>query len=281
MTKSAILSKRFALITSILLFIIAFTLWQVYDLIMLYISPPITTIYLLYLAIPTISLAIFFLFTKLAKSTLRKQGYKKPTTLKTSKCLLLSVIFIIIYILIYLFPAFSTGNFFYQGISTNPLLIIRRIASAILLSLATESIFRGYIFRNLTRNHGFFTSLYASSILFGLCQLSFQVSIKDMIGATLNQIGIYIFTNVLPSFAAGLFLGFFFYKIGWSLLGPVTFRMGVYFFFDPLPIVSPASSPPWWLAVTLEMMSYMVIIFIVDSIIKEPGYIRRRYGLED
>ena len=277
MTASTISSKRFNIITSILLFIIAFTLWQVYDLIMLYISPPITLIYLLFLAIPTITLAIFVLFTKLAKSTLRKQGYKKPTTLKTSRCVLLSAIFILIYVLMYLFPAFSTGSFFYQGISTNPILIMHRIASAILLSLAAESIFRGYIFRNLLRNYGFFTSLYASSILFGL----YRVSIKDIIGASLDRIVIYAFTNVLPSFAAGLFLGFFFYKIGWSLLGPTTFRIGVQFFFDPLPIVSPASSPPWWMALTLDAMSYVVLIFIVDSIIKEPRYLRRRYGLED
>ena len=277
MTLSTIPRKRFNLVASVLLFIIAFALWQVYDLIMLYISPPIGFIYLLFLAIPAISLAIFVLFTKLAKSTLGKQGYKKPTTLKTSKCLLLSVIFILIYVFIYLFPGLSTGNLFYGGISTDPILIIHRIASAILFSLAVESIFRGYIFRNLLRNHGFFTSLYASSILFGL----YQISLKDVIGASLDRIAIYAFTNILPSFAAGLFLGFFFYKIGWSLLGPATFRIGVRFFFDPLPIVSPASSPPWWLALTLEAMSYVVLIFIVDLIIKEPRYLRRRYGLED
>jgi len=276
-TVSAIPSKGVNIITSILLFIIAFALWQVYDLIMLYISPPTTTIYLLYLAIPTISLAIFFLFTKLTKSTSGKQGYRKPTALKTSKCLLLSVIFIIIYVLIYLFPGFSTGNFYYQGISRNPILIMHRIASAILLSLAAESIFRGYVFRNLIRNYGFFTSLYASSILFGL----YQVSIKDVIGSSLDKIIIYAFTNVLPSFVAGLFLGFFFYKIGWSLVGPLAFRTGVRFFLDPLPIVSPTSSPPWWLALTLETMSYMILILIVDSVIKEPRYLRRRYGLED
>jgi hypothetical protein len=129
----------------------------------------------------------------------------------------------------------------------------------------------------MVENHGFFTSLYVSSILFGL----YQVSLRDVIGANLDQIGIYVFTNIIPSFAAGLFLGFFFYKLGWSLLGPITFRIGIRFFLDPLPIVSPASAPPWWLALTLETTSYIIIIFIVDSIIKEPGYVRRRYGLED
>lgn len=277
MTASAIPSKQFTIITSVLLFIIAFALWQIYDYIMLHISPPILVIYLLFLAIPAISLAIFVLFTKLTKSTLRKQGYKKPTILKTSKCLLLSVIFILIYVFIYLFPGISTGSLHYRGISTDPILFTNRIASAILISLATESIFRGYIFRNLVRNQGFFTSLYASSILFGL----YQISIRDLTGITFEGMVIYIFTRILPAFAAGLFLGFFFYKTGWSLLGPATFRMGFQYFLDPLPIISPASSPPWWMALTFETMFYVVLILIIDFTIKEPRYLRRRYGLED
>lgn len=270
-------SSRRSAITTVLLFIVVFSLWQIYDLIMIYISPPAMFIYLLYLAIPAIILGVLFIFTKLTKSTLSKQGYKEPTTVGTSKCLVLSVAFILIYILIYLFPGISTRSFFFQGISTDPILIVNRIASAVLLSLAAESIFRGYIFRNLVRNHGFFTSLYISAILFGL----YQVSLRDLIGASFDGVVTYAFTHIVPSFAAGLFLGFFFYKIGWSLLGPATFRVGVQYFLDPLPIVSPGSSPPWWFALTLEALSYVVLIFVVDSLIKEPRYLRRRYGLED
>jgi len=275
MSVPAALSKQFTIITSILLFIIAFALWQIYDLIMLYISPPVGYTYLLFLVIPATILTIFVLFTKLAKSSLEKQGYKKPNTLKTSNCLLLSLIFITVYVFIYLFPGFPTG-FVYEGISNDPILIIHRIASAILLTLAAESIFRGYVFRNLLRHYGFFTSLYTSSILFGL----YQISLKDVVGAPLDRMATYVFINVLPYFAAGLFLGFFFYKIGWSLLGPATFRMGVVFFLNPMPIVSPASSPQWWVALTLEVISYMVFILIVDSVIKEPRYLRKRFGLE-
>jgi len=274
-------SKTFNVATSILLFIIAVVLWQVYDLIIVYFAPPNAVIYVLYLVIPAISIVIFFLFTKLAKSTLRKQGYKKPTIVKTSKCLLLSVIFIIVYVLIYLYPAFTGGGFSYEGIPMDPVRILHRIASAVLVSLSIESIFRGYIFRNLLKNYGFFKSLYASSILFGLYNLLFQVSITDLIGSSLSQIGIQIFIKFLPSFAAGIFLGFFFYKIGWSLLGPVTFHAGVIFFLSPLPIVSAASAVPWWLALALEMIAYVVIIIVVDSIIKEPSHLRKRYGLEE
>ena len=273
-------SKTFNIATSIILFIVAVILWQVYDLIMVYVSPPAEIIYVLYLVIPTVSIAVFFLFTKLAKSTLRKQGYKKPTIVKTSKCLLLSVIFIVIYVVIYLYPAFTGGGFHYQVIPTDPIRILHRIASAVLVSLSAESIFRGYIFRNLLRNYGFFKSLYASSILFGLYGLLFQVSITDLIASSLNQLVITIFTNFLPFFAAGIFLGFFFYKTGWSLLGPITFRTGIMFFLSPLPLISAGSEVAWWLALTLEMVTYAVVIIVVELLIEEPDLLRKRYGLE-
>jgi len=218
---------------------------------------------------------MFVLFTKLSKSALPKQGYGKPANLSTSKCTILGIVFIIIYILIYLFPAFSAGNFSVRGVSTSPFAIGHRIVSAILLGLAAESVFRGYIFRNLTKNLGFFASLYVSSIFFAL----YNVSIRDVIGLTLDEVGIYAFTRVLPSFAAGLFLGYFFYKVGWSLLGSATFAIGVRYFLSPIPIVSSGGLAPWWMSVTLDSMSYIIFIFIVDSIIKEPAHVRRRYGL--
>jgi membrane protease YdiL (CAAX protease family) len=269
-------SKRFTIVASVAISIIAFGLWQIYDLVMYYVSPPILVIYILFLAIPSIIIAIFFLFTKLTKSTLEKQGFRKPTTIKALKCVLLSVGFIVIYVLIYMFPAITTGNYSYQALSANPLIVMHRVASAILFGLATESVFRGFVFRNLVRNHGFFTSLYSSSLLFAL----YQISIKDLIGVSLDQAVIYAFTNVFPTFAAGLFLGFFFYKTGRSLLGPLIFSATVRFFLDPYPILS-SPSPPWWMALTLEAVSFVVLIFIVDSVVKEPQYLRRRYGLGD
>jgi membrane protease YdiL (CAAX protease family) len=273
-------SKTFNIATSIILFIVAVILWQVYDLIMLYISPPAQIVYVLYLIIPAVSIAVFFLFTKLAKSTLRKQGYKKPTIVKTSKCLLLSVVFIVIYVIIYLYPAFTGGGFNYQGIPTDPIRLLHRIASAVLVSLSVESIFRGYIFRNLLRDFSFFKSLYASSILFGLYGLLFQVPIADLIASSLNEIVITIFTNFLPFFAAGIFLGFFFYKTGWSLLGPVTFRTGIMFFLSPLPLLSAAGEVPWWLVLALEMVAYALVIIVVELLVEEPDRQKKRYGLE-
>jgi len=228
---------------------------------------------MLFLSIPGISLTAFVIFTKLTKSSFKKQGYKKPTYIKTSKCIFLSLSFVVIYLLIILAQGLF-GSLGSLRIPTSLYSLLFRIAIATIFSLASESIFRGYIFRNLARNYGFFTSLYASSLLFSL----HKIPINDIINMTTDGIIIYIFTNIAPALAAGLFLGFFFYKIGWSLVGPLIFRMGFLLFFEPQPILG--ASSPWWIALTFELMAFAALILIVDSAIREPGYRRRRYGLE-
>jgi len=266
------LPKQISLVGSILIFLSFFALWQIYDLIILNIRLSALYIYLVYLAIPTVGLAIFAIFTKATKSTFKRQGYKKPDGISTQQCLFLSILFIAIYLGIYLLSGFR-GIYEYTGLSDSLFLIAHRIAWAVILSLASESVFRGYIFRNLVKNYGFFTSLYVSSIFFGI----YRISIIDLLAET--NIIIYVFTRILPQVVTGLFLGFFFYKIGWSLLGPIIFQIGVIFFFDPLPIIS-LSGPPWWMALTVEVMSFAALILIADYLVKEPKYRRRRYGLE-
>jgi len=266
-------SKSITMVTSILLFLINLILWQVYDIIILRITLTTILIQILFLSIPGISIAAFVIFTKFTKSSLKKQGYKKPTAIKTSKCILLSLSFIATYLLIILSQSLF-GDLGSLRIPTSPYSLLLRAAIAIVFSLASESIYRGYILRNLATNHGFFTSLYASSLLFSL----HQISIEDIINITPDGIIIYIFTNIAPALVAGLFLGFFFYKIGWSLLGPVIFRMGFLLFFEPQPIMG--ASSPWWIALTFEVMAFSVLILIVDSVIREPRYRRRKYGLE-
>jgi len=178
-----------------------------------------------------------------------------------------------------LMPGFLFG--FEQGPSHGLLGIILNISRAILISLTTESIFRGYIFRNLTKNHGFFISLYASSILFGLHGYEYPFSIHNIFFAypspSSEIIREVLFQTILPAFAAGLFLGYMFYKMNWSLLGPIIFRIGTLLFFYFNPIVA---SSPWWMGLTFEVMAYACLIVIVDSAVKEPRRRRRRYGLE-
>ena len=156
--------------------------------------------------------------------------------------------------------------------------IIFNTSRAILIALTTEFIFRGYIFRNLTKNHGFFISLYASSILFGLHGYDYPISILNLLNMSTDEIiREFLFQQIMPVFTSGLFLGFMFYKMDWSILGPFIFRVGtlLYFFFSPMVATS-----AWWMGLTFEVMAYACLFVIVDSAIKEPRYRRRRYGLE-
>lgn len=266
-------SKTVSIATSIMLFAIVLALEQIYDVIILYATIPTWFYQVLLLSIPCISLAAFGLFTKLTKSSFKRQGYKKPAGINTSKCILLSLLFILIYLSIILAQGFF-GNLGSLRLPASPYLLMFRIAFATVYGFFSESVFRGYIFRNLTRHYGLFTSLYASSILFSL----HTISIREIPTIT-DDIPIYIFTRIIPLLAAGLFLAFFFYKTRWSLLGPLTFRIGFLFFFEPSPLIG--ASSPWWIALTFEMLAFAVLILLVDSIIKEPRYRRKRYGLEE
>jgi len=264
-------TQRKQVVSSILLFLIVFALWQTYYLIHIFIPGiQVAYTYLLYFAILLASLATFVFLVKLRKSTPSEHGFKQPAN--TNRCLVLSVFSIIFYLAVTLLPGFIWGfssppyphTFFY---------FVFTITNAIIVSLTTESIFRGYIFKNTMGKHGFFASLYASSIMFSL----HSIPIPTLITMSTDYIITYIFTDILPLFAAGLFLGFFFYKTGWSLLGPIIFRTGILLYLFLPPIMA---TPPWWMKLTFEVSAYAFLIILLEVTIKEPKFLRRKYGLE-
>lgn len=268
-------SKTGSTAASIILFLIVFGLWQAYDLALTYLSiPPLLVTILSYFAIYAASLAILILFIKLGKSTFKEHGFKKPTHAR--KHILLSISFALLYIIVMLMPGFLFG--FTSRRSPGFLSIVLDISRAILIAVTTEFIFRGYIFRNLARNRGFFISLYASSIMFSFHTYESPISIMNLLTMNANEIITDIlFQQIAPVFTAGLFLGLMFYKMDWGLLGPTIFRIGTLLFFYFTPLVARS---PWWMGLTFEVMAYACLMIIVDSAIKEPRYRRRKYGLE-
>jgi len=262
--------KQARLAASILLFLIVFGLWQVYDLITIYFHPSGLSINILYLSIWVLCLAAFGLFVKLGKSSFGEHGFKKP--IKIGQCVSLSILSLVVFLIIIIAAQGFMFDFTSPTLRFTVSFIVFNVANAVLASIATESIFRGYIFKNLLKNHGFFTSLYASSILFSL----HQVSVNNLLAMSQDRLITYIFTDIAPLFAAGLFLGYLFYKTQWSLLGPILFRAGylLYFFF---PLI--VATGPWWVSLTFTVSAYAILIIFVDSAIKEPTFLRRRFGL--
>lgn len=272
-------SKYGNIVASILLFLIVYGIWQVYDLIItLYRLPslpiPIDSYALSNLIIIGLSLTVFLLFVKLGKSSLKEQGFKEPP--KAGKSIILSIGFTLFYIAVTLAPGFLFN--FTPRPSQDFTSIIFNTSRAILIALTTESIFRGYIFRNLTKNHGFFISLYISSILFSLYGYDYPISILNLLDmSTADIIQEIVFQQIMPAFTSGLFLGFMFYKMNWSILGSFIFRVGTLLYFFSFPLLA---SSAWWMGLTFEVIAYACLFIIVDAVIKEPRYRRRRYRLE-
>ena len=265
-------SKTLILITSFTLFLVVLALEQIYDVILLYIVIPTLYYQLIYLLIPLTSIIAFILFVKLTKSSFKRHGFKHPTGIKTLHCTILSIAFITIYFSLILFSGLF-GSFGPALFPTTLYRFMLRVAIAVTYGFASELVFRGYIFRNLVRQYGLFKALYASSLLFSV----YTISIREIPSITSDPV-IYIFTRIVPNLVAGLFLGFFFYKIRWSLIGPLIFRIGFLFFLEPTPIM--AVSVSWWIALTFEILAFAILIMLADFLIKEPKARRKRYGLQ-
>lgn len=221
-----------------------------------------------------LNFTVFLLFVKLEKSGLQEHGLKEPP--HPRKFIILSVCFAFFYILVMMAPGFLFG--FTTRRFPDFTSIVFNTSRAILIALTSESIFRGFIFRKLTKNHGFFLSLYASSLLFGLYGYDQPVSIIGILNMNADEIiREVLFQQITPVFTSGLFLGFMFYKMDWTIMGSFIFRVGtlLYFFFSPLVATS-----AWWMGLTFEVMAYAGLFLIADSAIKEPRYRRRKYGLE-
>ena len=234
-------------------------------------------IYVVYFGFFGACLAIFILFVKLGKSNLREHGFKGPP--KLGKHLVLSISSVALYILATLVPGFMFG--FGSRPALGTLAIPFNVGRAVLISLTTESIFRGYIFKNLAGKYGFFPALYASSIMFGLHRYEEPISILNIFflhplsaDKIVSEI---LFCQIIPAFMGGLFLGFMFYKMRWSLLGPIIFHIGVLLHFTLSPLTV---NVPWWMGLTFEVTAYLLLFVFMDSTIKEPSYRKRRYGLE-
>ena len=275
---SKIYSKSGGARTSALLFLIVFGIWQAYDLIMVSFSLQTFSIHLIYFATHGATLAIFILFVKLGESDLKTYGLRGPS--KLGRSVLLSISLVMFYIFATLMPGLLFGIRYKPPLGI--LAIFFNITRAILISLTKETIFRGYIFKNLLNKHGFFTALYTSSIMFGLSRYDEPVSIVNLITMTQNMsiseiVGDVLFMEVMPAFIGGLFLGYMFYKMDWSLLGPVIFNMGILLYSTLSPITV---GIPWWMGLTFEVIAYVCLFVFIDSAIQEPSYRRKRYGLE-
>ena len=169
--------------------------------------------YVFYLGFYVLVFAALFLFVKLIdRASLYEIGLWKAT--RWQAYIMLGIVFAFsarfLEVLSFLFAGARITVLPYPSLP----IVLFFIVDTLFVGLAEEGVFRGYIQRHLTHNHGFIKALLVSSILFKMYHLNFfEASLSDLASSFL----------VLPSF--GLFAGYFYYKTEENLLGTIGFHM--------------------------------------------------------
>ncbi|MHB8351484.1 MAG: signal peptidase I [Thermoplasmata archaeon] len=139
------------------------------------------------------------------------------------------------------------------------------------LALGQETLYRGYLLGHLADRYPFRNGLFASALLYaGTFLLPRELLAAGWVGGV--QI---LFLQVVPQFVLGILLGLFFYKGGWSLLGPWAVRTGIYWIVGLLPI-APAPAP-WEAVFIFALIAVAAPIVLLQAFLVEPRFQQRRY----
>ncbi len=140
-----------------------------------------------------------------------------------------------------------------------------------LLVLGQEAVFRGYFLTKLAGRSPFRTALFVSSGFFALSTFNPFLVVLLNPSSLLQQIFLLLFVN----FTLGILLGLYFYKSGWSLVGPWIFRtciVGTSFLF---PVAIRGIS--WTFEFVLELIAIAGVILLVFLWEREPRFESRHY----
>jgi len=232
----------------LLLFLFVFGLWQImYVLIDAHLLPEWLQPSM-YLEVYILSIGAAALLIVNGGSGFQDYGFWWPED--SLKPLFVSMFLALIYILITLFLPGSIKLFkAMPPITYSQAFVV--IVNALFLSLASESVFRGYIQTNLTKAYGFPLAVCFSSVMFSLHNLPLLLLSK--LDPT------YIFTSMVSLFMTGIFLGFFFERTE-TLSYPVifyTFALVLHY----LTTLEVATNG--YLALLFEIIAYSLLIPIV------------------
>jgi signal peptidase I len=145
------------------------------------------------------------------------------------------------------------------------------LLTAPLIALGQEAIFRGYFLTKVAGRRPFRQALYASSAWFAV--VAFNPFLFTEFSFTSQAPA--LFLTVCIGFVMGLFLGLFFYKTQWSLLGPWVFRsvlLGATILF-PITIAGLA----WETVFVLDLIALTALILVVFVARREPRFEARHY----
>jgi len=266
MKLSSVTTEGFAL--PFILFLVSFGLFSAYVLSADFMTADQT--YVAYALLYTSILLVFLVFVRgVEKSATSEYGFRTPGGRRTGATIVLAVLLVAVFSLVVLEPGFVFGfskqpppSLFGFGffLFTTPI-----------VAMSQEAVFRGYIFKKLLTRTNLSVGLLVSSILFALQTTNPFVFGSLGVGGGAQ----YLFSNTFASFALGIAMGLYFYKSGWSLLGPVIVRCGLILQQNLSPIV--ANTTSWEFTFVFQLMGFAAMIILMNAFVKEPRLLAKKY----
>jgi signal peptidase I len=214
-------------------------------------------------------LAIFYAYVKVGEGGHpERYGLSLPRG-EIGQIVALALVLDGIYLLLTLEPGLLQG-FLVPGL-VDPITFALIFLTTPVLVLGQEAIFRGYLLTRLSGRYPFRVGLFASAALFAFSGVN-PFLLAELPATELAPI---IFLNILSTFVMGIFLGLFFYKTNWNLLGPWVWRsviLGGSLLF-PVVALGAASTTLF----VLELIGYGAAIILVYYARQEPRYQARHY----
>jgi len=225
--------------------------------------------YAAYALLYTAILMVFVAFVRGEGSTPKKYGFSTPGGSKTRWSVFVALVLTLVFSLIVLEPGFVFG--FTRQPAPTLLAFGFFLFSSPLVAISQEAVFRGYIFKKLTSATTLSMGLLASSLLFAL-QSTNPFALSSLSPGGVAQ---YLFSNTFTSFALGIAMGLYFFKSGWSLLGPVIVRWGLLLEQNLSPIV--ANTTGWEFTFVFQLIGFAAVIVLVNTLVREPRLIAKKY----
>jgi len=250
----------------LLLFGFCFGLFTAYLLLAGFMSSDET--YVAYGVLNASMLAAFLLFVKgIEGSDTSKYGF--GGTGPTRQSLFVAILLVAAFSLVVMEPGFVLG--FSRQASPTLFVFGFFLFTAPLVATAQEAVFRGYIFKKLASKTTLVAALIVSSTLFAIQSTNPLV----LNGSSVNGVVQYLFSNTLTAFALGIAMCLYFYKAGWSLLGPIVVRSGMLLQQNLSPIV--ANTTGWEFTFVFQLMGFAAMILLVNAFVKEPKLLAKKY----
>jgi signal peptidase len=251
-----------------LLFLLSFGLFIAYLLFGSFLTAEQT--YVAYALLYVSILLTFLAFVRgVEKSRISEYGFKTPGGKRNVATIVVAVILVAVFSLVVLEPGFVFG--FSREPSPTLFTFGFFLFTSPLVAISQEAVFRGYIFKKLLTRTTLSVGLLVSSLLF-----AFQSTNPFVLGSLgLGGVAQYLFSNTFSSFALGIAMGLYFYKSGWSLLGPVIVRWGLLLQQNLSPIL--ANTTSWEFTFVFQMMGLAAIIILTNTFVREPRLLAKKY----